>query len=62
MSGEEKKMREFRCTACHKLLAREYIFDGRLEIKCECKQLNHMVCTRGTPADNPVIRKEVRNE
>lgn len=33
--------REFRCTECRALLAEEYIFAGRLRIKCrKCGEMN----------------------
>jgi phage FluMu protein Com len=35
-----KPYREFRCSCCRKLLALEYIFAGRLSIKCECGTIN----------------------
>lgn len=36
-----KPMREFRCTECRTLLGLEYIYAGRLEIKCHnCNHLN----------------------
>lgn len=35
--------REFRCTNCRNLLALEYIFAGRLQIKCpKCNELNNI--------------------
>lgn len=40
----KKQMRELRCPHCHSLLAREYIFKGRLEIKCwGCHEVNRFV-------------------
>ena len=38
----EKFMRELRCTHCHHLLMLEYIFNGRIEIKCgSCGEMNN---------------------
>jgi len=35
--------REFRCTKCRNLLALEYIYAGRLQIKCpKCNELNNI--------------------
>lgn len=39
-----KPYREFRCGNCRKLLALEYIFAGRLSIKCECGAVNDIEC------------------
>ena len=37
----EKPFREFRCSKCRNLLAMEYIYAGRLEIKCpKCNEVN----------------------
>lgn len=37
----EKPYREFRCSKCRNLLAMEYIYAGRLEIKCpKCNEVN----------------------
>ncbi len=35
-----KPYREFRCSNCRRLLALEYIYAGRLSIKCECGTVN----------------------
>lgn len=35
-----KPYRELRCSNCRKLLALEYIFAGRLSIKCDCGTVN----------------------
>jgi phage FluMu protein Com len=35
-----KPYREFRCSTCRKLLALEYIFAGRISIKCDCGTVN----------------------
>lgn len=34
VNKEGKPLREFRCTNCRALLFYEYIFDGRVEVKC----------------------------
>lgn len=35
--------REFRCIKCRNLLAKEYIYAGRLQIKCsKCNELNNI--------------------
>lgn len=39
-----KPFREFRCSNCRKLLALEYIFAGRLSIKCDCGVVNDIEC------------------
>lgn len=40
---EGKPMREFRCTKCRALLGLEYIYAGRLAIKCHnCNELNRI--------------------
>lgn len=40
-----KPYRELRCTTCRKLLALEYIYSGRLSIKCyACNQINDIDC------------------
>jgi len=36
---DEKFFRELRCPKCHKLLLLEYIFRGRLAIKCKCGEI-----------------------
>lgn len=57
-------MREFRCSHCHKLLAREYVYEGRLEIKCpECGELNRLFCRKNKPANAEFmsVRKEVKS-
>lgn len=47
-----KKMRELRCLKCRGLLMREYVYSGRIEIKCthtdpgtskKCGELNRFV-------------------
>lgn len=38
----EKFYREIRCTKCRRLLALEYIFRGRLAIKCKCGEINRI--------------------
>jgi phage FluMu protein Com len=38
----EKPMRELRCPKCHRLLMREFIVKGRLQIPCwgkDCKEM-----------------------
>jgi LSD1 subclass zinc finger protein len=41
-----KPYRELRCTKCRTLLALEYIFAGRISIKCHvCNTLNDIECT-----------------
>lgn len=35
-----RTMREFRCAKCRRLLAKEWIIVGRLEILCRCGHLN----------------------
>jgi phage FluMu protein Com len=36
-----KPLREFRCIKCRSLLGKEYIYAGRLEIKCpNCNTMN----------------------
>lgn len=43
-----KAMRELRCNKCRALLATEYIYAGRLLIKCyKCNTLNYIE-TKGT--------------
>jgi len=38
-----KPYRELRCANCHALLAKEFIFVGRLSIKCRrCRQLTNI--------------------
>ncbi len=38
---DEKPYREFRCSNCRNLLAMEYIYAGRLQIKCyNCNEVN----------------------
>lgn len=40
---EGKPFREFRCRKCRALLAEEYVFFGRLRIKCrKCKTMNSL--------------------
>jgi len=40
---DEKPYREFRCSRCRTLLAMEYIYAGRLEIKCHaCNEMNRI--------------------
>lgn len=39
-----KPYREFRCSNCRRLLALEYIFAGRLSIKCDCGAINDIDC------------------
>jgi len=39
-------MREFRCVGCRALLAKEYLYKGRLTIKCpktDCGRLNELI-------------------
>lgn len=41
MINNEKFMRELRCNECHHLLMLEYIFNGRIEMKCtSCGEMN----------------------
>lgn len=37
---QNKFYRELRCIKCRRLLALEYVFRGRLAIKCKCGELN----------------------
>ncbi len=39
---ENKFYRELRCAKCRRLLALEYVFRGRLAIKCKCGELNRI--------------------
>lgn len=40
MIKDGKFWKEVRCTNCRRLLALEYIFEGRIEIKCKCGEQN----------------------
>lgn len=44
LTRKGKPYREFRCQNCRRLLALEYIFAGRLSIKCECGTVNDIEC------------------
>lgn len=37
---DDKFYKEIRCTACRRLLAMEYIYSGRIMIKCRCGEMN----------------------
>lgn len=37
-----KCYKEIRCAKCRKLLGLEYIYRGRLVIKCRCGEYNHI--------------------
>jgi phage FluMu protein Com len=39
---ENKFFRELRCAKCRRLLALEYVFRGRIAIKCKCGELNRI--------------------
>lgn len=40
---QDKFYKEIRCAKCRKLLGLEYIFRGRLLLKCpKCKEMNHI--------------------
>lgn len=56
---EEQFYKEVRCTGCRALLAYEYIYSGRLMIKCrKCGEMN--VVQYKTPAS--MIKKLQENE
>lgn len=56
---EEQFFKEVRCNSCRKLLAYEYIYSGRLMIKCgKCGEMN--VIQYKTPAS--MIKKLQENE
>lgn len=55
---DEKFWKEIRCTECRRLLAMEYIYAGRIMIKCRCGEMNTI--TYRTP--NSLIKKLNTNE
>ncbi len=55
---ENKFYRELRCAKCRRLLALEYVFRGRLAIKCKCGELNRVEYR--TPIKN-IERIEAQN-
>jgi phage FluMu protein Com len=55
---DEKFWKEVRCTNCRRLLAMEYIYSGRIMIKCRCGEMNTI--TYKTP--NSLIKKLNNNE
>lgn len=45
-SRDDTFMREFRCVGCRALLAKEYLYKGRLVIKCpktDCGRHNELI-------------------
>lgn len=39
---DEKFYREVRCAKCRRLLLLEYVFRGRIAIKCKCGEMNRI--------------------
>lgn len=37
---DNRAYKEVRCTNCRRLLAMEYIYSGRIVIKCRCGEMN----------------------
>ena len=59
---KDKTYREFRCSNCRKLLAMEYIYAGRLSIKCPfCNTFNDMEfkSSKQELASQEIIRTEI---
>ena len=50
---DDQFWKEVRCTNCRRLLAMEYIYSGRIMIKCRCGEMNTI--TYKTP--NSLIKK-----
>lgn len=42
IAPKDKFYKEIRCGKCRKLLGLEYIFRGRLAIKCRCGEVNYI--------------------
>jgi len=58
----DKNYREFRCSNCRKLLAMEYIYAGRLSIKCPtCNTFNDMEfkSSKQELASQDIIKTEI---
>jgi len=55
---DDKFWKEIRCTNCRKLLALEYIYAGRIMIKCKCGEMN--VISYKTPVS--LIKKLTNND
>mgnify|MGYP000937870973 FL=1 len=54
--------KEVRCSKCRKLLAYEYIFAGRLLIKCyNCNELNKITYKTPSKILNAIIQEDEKN-
>lgn len=57
---DQKSYRELRCLDCRRLLGIEYIYSGRLSLRCpRCKRLNYFEFRPLKPKDKTTIGKEV---